>query len=282
MSVKIITDSGSDMMDMQNDVISCLPLTIRFGEEEFKDGQDISHHEFYEKLVETDDFPQTSQATPFDFANAIEEGLKEADEVIVMPISSKLSGTFQSANLAASEFDNVYVFDTQNVTLAQKALVLRAEELARQGMDAKSILEILEKEREEVHLIALLDTLEYLKKGGRISSAAALAGTVLNIKPVIAIEDGEVKVIGKARGSKKANNMLKEYVNKFGGIDYDRPYFVGYTGLDDALAEKYVQDSKELWKDENSHPDIHTVGGAIGTHAGPGAIALAFFGKKAD
>lgn len=277
MSVKIITDSGSDMMHVNNDRLSVVPLTIRFGQEEFKDDVDLSHHAFYEKLVEEDIIPQTSQATPYEFAQVIEEARKDGDEVIVITLSSKLSGTHQSATLAASEFDDVYVVDSENVTLGEKALVSYALQLAEEGKDARTIVDILNKEKKNIRLIALLDTLEYLKKGGRISGAAAAVGTLMNVKPVIAIENGEVVTLGKARGSKKGNNMLREQVEKSGGIDYSKPYFVGYTGLDSSLADKYVVDSQNLWEDPAKEPEVHSVGGAIGTHAGPGAIALAYF-----
>lgn len=277
MSVKIITDSGSDMMQMQDEILKCVPLTIRFGQEEFKDDEDLSHHDFYCKLIEEDTLPQTSQATPFEFAKAIENGLKEADEVLVITLSSKLSGTWQSAVLAAQDFDNVWIVDSENVALGQKALVSYACQLAKEGKTASEIADILNEEKKNVCLIALLDTLEYLKKGGRISSAAAVAGSVLNIKPVISIENGEVVTLGKARGSKKGGNMLREQVAKDGGIDFSRPYFVGYTGLDSSLADKYITDSENLWESPEKRPEPHTVGGAIGTHAGPGAIAVAYF-----
>lgn len=277
MSVKIITDSGSDMMHVKNDRLSVVPLTIRFGQEEFKDDVDLSHHAFYEKLVEEDTIPQTSQATPYEFAQVIEEARKDGDEVIVITLGSKLSGTHQSATLAASEFDDVYVVDSENVTLGEKALVSYALQLAEEGKDARTIVDILNKEKKNIRLIALLDTLEYLKKGGRISGATAAVGTLMNVKPVIAIENGEVVTLGKARGSKKGNNMLREQVEKSGGIDYSKPYYVGYTGLDSSLADKYVVDSRNLWEDPAKEPEVHSVGGAIGTHAGPGAIALAYF-----
>lgn len=280
MTVKILTDSGSDMMKLQDDIVSCIPLTIRFDQTEYKDDVDLGHHEFYEKLIEEDVLPQTSQATPYQFSEAIEQAKKEADEVLIITLSSKLSGTHQSAVLAASEFDDVYIVDSENVTLGQKALVCRAKELVKQGKTAKEIAEILNEEKKDIRLVALLDTLEYLKKGGRISGAAATVGTMMNLKPVIAIENGEVVSLGKARGSKKGNNMLREQVAKAGGIDFERPYFVGYTGLDSALADKYVDDSKSLWEADDKRPEVHTVGGAIGTHAGPGAIAVAFFAKK--
>ena len=137
--------------------------------------------------------------------------------------------------------------------------------------------EFLEKEKKNIHLIALLDTLEYLKKGGRISKTAALAGNVLSIKPVVGVVDGEVIVLGKARGSRQGNNLLAEKIKSSGGIDFQKPYFLGYTGLTDALIQKYITDNEALWKEHVKDLSVTTVGGTIGTHVGPGGIAVAYF-----
>ena len=146
-------------------------------------------------------------------------------------------------------------------------------------MDAPSIVEQLEKEKKNIRVVALLDTLEYLKKGGRISKTVAFAGNVLSIKPVIAIQNGEVAILGKARGSKQGNNILVEQIKSAGGIDFEKPLFLGYTGLSDALIQKYITDSETLWKNGVNSLSVATIGGTIGTHAGPGAIAVAFFAK---
>ena len=128
--------------------------------------------------------------------------------------------------------------------------------------------------------MALLDTLEYLKKGGRISSGAAFLGNVLSIKPVIAIVDGEVSFLGKARGSKQGNNFLSQQVDTYGGIDYSLPVLLGYTGCSTVLMDKYIKDSSSLWEGRIPVPDIIQVGATIGTHIGPGGIAVAFFSKE--
>ena len=125
----------------------------------------------------------------------------------------------------------------------------------------------------------MVDTLEYLKKGGRISAAAAIAGGLLNIKPVLAIVDGNIKVLGKARGSKQANNLLVSEIQKAGGVDFDKPVMLGYTGLSNALLLKYIEDSKALWEDSKTSLNYTVIGSVIGTHAGPGAVAVAFFRK---
>ena len=148
-------------------------------------------------------------------------------------------------------------------------------------MEIQEIVASLEQSKKNIQLIALLDTLEYLKKGGRISKTVAFAGNVLSIKPVVGVVDGEVAMLGKARGSKHGNNLLAEHIQKVGGIDFSKPYFLGYTGLSDALIQKYIADSKALWNEDVEGLHVATVGGTIGTHVGPGAIAVAFFSNAA-
>ena len=126
-------------------------------------------------------------------------------------------------------------------------------------------------------VLALLDTLEYLEKGGRLSKTAALAGKLFGIKPVVAFENGEIVVLGKARGSKSANNLLVENINRKGDVDFHLPLLLGYTGLTDTLLHKYIIDSRALWETRMDTLPIVSIGGTIGTHAGPGAIAAAFF-----
>ena len=266
------------MVDSKRSDVTFLPLRVIFGDTEYRDGIDITRKEFYEKLVEGDEIPKTSQITPFEFGEAIKATREAGEDVLVITLSSKLSGTYQSAAVAASEYDEgVAVVDSANVSVGEYILVEYAIRLKDEGRSLSEIVTELEKAKEKIHVIALLDTLEYLKKGGRISKAAAFAGGLLSIKPVIAVENGEVVVLGKARGSKQGNNYLKEQIKKAGGVDYSMPYVLGYSGLDDSLLQKYISDSEELWKDNTDKLDIILVGGAIGTHAGPGAIAVAFY-----
>ena len=281
MSVQILTDSASDLSESMHPSLHVVPLNVRFGNEEFKDGVDLTNHEFYEKLIEEDTLPQTSQASPAVFEEAILKAKENGDEVLIITLSSKLSGTYQSARLGSQDIENVWLVDSMTVTLGEQILVLRALELSDQGLDAASIAKTLEEEKKQLRLIALLDTLEYLKKGGRISAAAAAVGSMLSIRPVIAVEDGEVVMLGKARGSKKASNLLTEMIEKSGGIDFDRPAAVGYTGLEDSLLQKYLKDSERLYEGHEKELIQQSVGSAIGTHAGPGAIAVAFFAKEA-
>lgn len=279
MSTRIIVDSTADLLEYVKERVHVVPLTVHFGEEEYIDGVNIDHKTFYEKLVESDVLPTTSQAIPNDFAKEFEKAKEAGDEAVVICLSSKLSGTCQSAHIAAADYENIYIVDSKTVAIGGGILVEYALELLDKGLHAKEIAEELERVKDNVIIVALLDTLEYLKKGGRISSAVAFAGGVLNIKPVISVEDGVVNMLGKARGSKKGNNLLIEEINKAGGVDFDKPVLLGFTGLSDALLLKYIEDSKHIWEGNLEDVRYTTIASVIGTHVGPGAVAVAFFKK---
>ena len=279
MKTRIIVDSTADLFSELKSRVGVVPLTVHFGEAEYLDGVTIDHKTFYEKLVESDVLPTTSQATPDSFIKEFQKIKEDGDSAVVITISSKLSGTYQSAVIAAEDFDNIYIVDSGSAAIGSVILAERALKLADDGMNAREIAEKLNEEKEKIVIIALFDTLEYLKKGGRISKTAAFAGSVLNIKPVLSVIDGEITVLGKARGSKMGNNLLVQEIEKVGGVDFEKPVLLGFTGLSDALLLKYIEDSKYLW--EKGLKDIRytAIGSVIGTHAGPGAIAAAFFKK---
>lgn len=278
MSIHIITDSASDISASERENLTVLPMTITFDETEYQDGVNLTHREFYEKLIESDSLPVTSQIPPYRFEEAMRKVVDRGDTALVITMSGKLSGTWQSAMIAAENFTgSIYVVDSENVTIGQHILVNYAFQLIDRGMSAPDIKAELDRAKKRIHLVALLDTLEYLKKGGRVSSAVAFAAGVLSIKPVIAVQDGEVVMLGKARGSKQANNLIAEQIAKTGSIDFSMPYLLGYTGFSDALIQKYAEDNAALWKHETESLPIGSVGGTIGTHVGPGAIAVAWF-----
>lgn len=279
MKTRIIVDSTADLFTELKSRVDVVQLTVHFGEEEYLDGVTIDHKTFYEKLIESDVLPTTSQTTPDSFIKEFQKIKENGDSAVVITISSKLSGTYQSAVIAAEDFDNIYIVDSGSAAIGSGILAERALKLADDGMNAREIAELLNEEKEKIVIIALFDTLEYLKKGGRISKTAAFAGSVLNIKPVLSVIDGEITVLGKARGSKMGNNLLVEEIEKVGGVDFEKPVLLGFTGLSDALLLKYIEDSKYLW--EKGLMDIRytAIGSVIGTHAGPGAIAAAFFKK---
>ncbi|HBR08710.1 MAG TPA: DegV family protein [Clostridiales bacterium] len=278
--VHIITDSGSDVKGTVDENITIVPLRITFGEEDYYDGVTLSHQQFYEKLIESDEFPKTSQVSPFEFENVFRAVQEAGDTAVVITLSQKLSGTYQSALMAAEGFgDIIKVVDSKSVSLGEGILVQYAAALRDAGQSAAEIAEKLEEKKQDICVIALLDTLEYLKKGGRLSKAAAFAGGLLSIKPVLSLAEGEIVVLGKARGSKQGNNMLIQMIEKSNGVDFNMPLMLGYSGLSDAILKKYILDSEALWAGNADKLNITTVGGTIGAHSGPGAIAVAYFHK---
>ena len=274
MKTRIIVDSTSDLLPQIRERVHVVPLTVHFGDQEYIDGVTIDHKTFYEKLIETDVLPQ---ATPIAFAQQYEAAREAGEAALVITISSKLSGTCQSAMIAAADYENVYVVDSGTGAIGGGILVELALQYLDAGMSAAEIAAKLEEEKEKIVIVALVDTLDYLKMGGRISKTVAFAGTLLNIKPVLSVTHGEVNMLGKARGSKQGNNLLVQEIEKAGGVDFSKPVLLGYTGLSDAMLCKYIEDSKHLWEKGLETVRYTTIGSVIGTHAGPGAVAVAFF-----
>lgn len=279
MPVRIIVDSAADMLPTVKARLQVVPLTIRFGSQEYVDGVTIDHRTFYEKLIESDVIPTTSQATPAAFASVFDTVKEAGDSAVVITVASRLSGTHQSAVMAAGEYDHIYVVDSGTAAIGAGILAELALKLADSGLCAEKIAKRLEQEKRRIHVVALLDTLAYLKKGGRISGATAFAGGLLNIKPVVSIMDGEIRMLGRARGSKQGNNLLAQEIQRAGGVDFTAPVLLGYTGISSALLDKYVEDSRYLWAEDAAQLPGTPIGSVIGTHAGPGAIAVAFFSK---
>ncbi len=278
MSIKIVTDSASDILDPMRAEVEMVPMMIRFGDVEYRDRIDLTHQEFYQKLIESDALPSTSQINPAQFAEIFARITAEGDEVVCVTLASELSGTYESACQAAEEFlGKVFVVDSRSAAIGEAILVNRALELSREAESAEEVARVLTREREDIHVIALLDTLEYLWKGGRLSRSVALAGNLLAVKPVISLRDGKIELLGKARGSRNANNLLMRQIEQSAGIDFSRPYALGFTGLSDALLQKYLVDSAHIWADHTSSVPVHAIGATIGTHVGPGAIAVAYF-----
>jgi DegV family protein with EDD domain len=283
MGLKIITDSGSEItkeVAKELDVI-VLPLNVRFGNEEFKAGETLSNEEFYNKLIETDEFPKTSQISPVIYEETFEEIAQNGDEAIYISMSSNRWGTMQSAIIGAEDYeDSISIVDSRQASAGINILVKQACIYRKEGYSREEIVKKLLWDRERIKTIALFDTLEYLKKGGRISAAAAAIGGALSIKPVIKIEDGIVKVIGKAKGSRNGQNKLMEFVKSSRGIDFECPLCLVYTGLEDTMLKKYISDSSILYEGYMEELPYVQAGPVIGTYAGPGAIGFAYFEKE--
>ena len=280
MKIRMVVDSTADTTPEVAARVTVVPLSICFGEQVYIQGVDITNAEFYEKLVESDVLPTTSQATPYAFEKVFREAVEAGESVVVITLSESLSGTYQSAVLAAAEFPGkVFVVDSGTVSIGAGILAEYALRLLDDGFSAEEIAAKLEEQKKRVHVLAMLDTLEYLKKGGRISKTVAFAGELLAIKPVLGLDGGEIKILGKARGSKQANNLLVKEIQDAGGVDFSYPLLLGYTGLSDVLLQKYIRDSAMLWDKNREQLPCTLIGSVVGTHAGPGAVAVTFFGK---
>ena len=278
-NIQIIIDSTVDMTEGLKERVKTVPLTVSFGDREYLDGIDLSRDDFYRELESGQVMPKTSQPSPAAFAKVFEEVRGRGEEGIVITVASGLSGTFQSAGLAAADYPEITVVDSRTASIGSGILAEYALTCIDRGMSREEIVAELNRKREDICLIAMLDTLEYLKRGGRISGTVAFAGSVLNIKPVATIKDGEILILGKARGTKKANNFLVEEIKK-NGIDYSLPVLLGYTGNSTGLLENYIESSRNLWEGKVNELNRARICSVVGTHAGPGAIAVAFFAKQ--
>ena len=280
----IMTDSCCDLTDhMAKELeLTVVPLTVHIDGQDYPnllDGSAISFEDFYSK-IRAGKLATTSAANVGQFQDAMRPVLDSGRDIVCIGFSSALSTTYQSACIAAAEYDNIYVVDSGTAAIGAGILAEYALACLDRGMDAAGLARALEQKRQDVCVLALVDTLEYLKRGGRISKTTALAGGLLNIKPVLTIENGEILLVGKARGSRQGNNLLVEKIHACGGIDFSLPILLGYTGLTDVFLKKYVEDSRALWENGTDRLDSTLIGGVIGTHAGPGAVAVAFFRKK--
>ena len=280
MSIRIVTDSGSyiTQAEARQWGIEVLPLKSIFGEEEFTDGVTITHREFYERLAKSPVSPTTSQVTPAQYEAVFQTASDAGDEVICITLASLLSGCHQSAVIASDGLPTIHIVDSLSACVGERVLVQRAIALRDEGRSASEITDLLEQEKSRIRVYALLDTLEYLKRGGRISSTAALAGTLLNIKPLISVIDGTVTTAGKARGAKKAGQLLTELIQKH-GIDRSRPFCFAYSGAGDDQLRAYIAENEAVFGAAGSLP-VSSIGSVIGTHTGPGVVGLGFFAQE--
>lgn len=276
--IRIITDSAADFETNELEAmgVTAVPLSVIFGEEEYKENINLTKDEFYNILSKNPNHPTTSQPTPEDFMNIFNEAKDAGDEILGIFISSKLSGTYQGAMLAMQlcEYDNFHLVDSLSATTGERVLVEYAVKLRDEGRTLFQIASALEEIKENLHIFAALDTLEYLKKGGRISASAAAIGTLANLKPIIHVgKEGVVETCAKAIGTRKAiSTLIKQLETKAPNIEF--PIYLLYSFdksnaemLADALMKKgYVVKTK----------NISPVGAVIGTHVGPGAFGIAY------
>lgn len=279
--IKILVDSASDIdQDEAKELgIELIPIEILIDGVSYYDGVNLSHIEFFKKLETCQDFPQTSQITEFRYREKFDEMTKNGDSVIVICLSSGLSGTYNQAVNASKSFKNVYVIDSLNACVGERLLTEYAIRLVHENKPIEEIVSLLNEKKKNIKVFALLGTLKYLKKGGRISSFTAFAGTMLNIKPLLAVIDGELKLVGKAIGTKKGMQFLNTLITDTTGIDFNMPYVTGYSNFDTASLEKYLESSKKIWGEDALSISKKMLGSTIGTHIGPGTIAVSYFEK---
>jgi DegV family protein with EDD domain len=277
MAIRIITDSTSDISleEAKKMNITIVPLKVIFGDEEYREGIEINIDRFYQKLVQAEKLPTTSQPSPDDFVEYFNQAKEAGDSVIVLLIASKLSGTVQSAMIAKemADYSDIHVVDSLTTTIGLRFLVEHSVKLRDQGLTADKIFEAVELLKDRIVFLAMVDTLEYLYKGGRLSKSSAILGSLLKFKPIIKVKDGAIGVVGKERGTNKGIAKILETIDEYGVIDQDFPVNFGFTAensksviLQEKVTEKYKI------KDMGMYP----VGCVVGTHAGPGACVIAY------
>ncbi|PDX86318.1 fatty acid-binding protein DegV [Faecalibacterium prausnitzii] len=279
--IRILTDSASDILPAEAEQLSVtvIPLNVTLEDGTvLRDGVDMTPSAYYEILAGCRKLPTTSQPSPELFENFFLEAAAAGDEVIGIFLSHALSGTYQCAKLAAdmANVDNVLFVDSGHVCLSEALLVRLAVQLRDSGKTAGQIAAILEHAKEHLHLVAAIDDLKYLRKGGRLPAAVAVAGGMLGIKPLITIQDGKVAMAGKARGLPGAYVALFKKVEEMGGINPAFPALAGYT-----VSPREVTPIQTYLRDNLQQEDllVRQIGCVIGTHAGPGAFGIAFFDK---
>ena len=280
MAVKIIADSSIDVPADVRTKLLTVPLTVFFSDGEYTDRVDMTDLEFYEKLAVSQEIPRTSQPSPERFAEVYRRVTENGDDGVVLTISSKVSGTYQSACLAAREFaGHIHVVDTLTGSVGTGILAERALQMAEEGMTAAGIKDALEEEKKSVCLYGLVNTLENLRKSGRISKLKGMAAEALQIKPILTVRDGEIVFCNKAHGLKRGVKMMAEEVQKAGGIDIRKPFLMAYTGLSDEVSRKLEETLKPMITPYMERIRTTIVGSTIGTHIGAGAVIIAFFRK---
>ncbi len=281
MGIKILIDSASDINQKEASElgVTLIPMIVSFKDEQYYDGINLLPKDFYEKLIKSEELPKTTQINYYRFKEALEVLTIKGDKVIVITLSSKLSGTYSSAYQAAQKFDGkVYVIDSLSATAGERLLCLYAIKLINENLSFEAIIQELEEVKKRIVVLGVLDTLEFLKKGGRISATTAFVGNLLLIKPAVQLIDGEIKSIAKIKGTKKINDFINSKTEE-NNIDLNMPHCLLYSGFDDSRAVDYINSNKYVINKNNKNVNIHIVGSTIGTHIGPNVLGVAFFQK---
>ena len=277
--VKIVTDSSCDISPQRCAElgVEMLPITVNFGDTSYRANIDISNEEFFEKLSVAEELPKTAQITPNQFQEIFKPYQESGDDVVCLFISSKMSGTLQSARVAKNILgaENILLPDTLNVTFALGLLVEEAVKMRDAGMTGAEIVEKIEELIPRIRLFAMIEDLKYLKMGGRLSATSALVASILGICPIITLKDGLVEVVGKARGKKAAFAAIRKWVEKE-PISSDYCVTMGHANVPEncKALQEFLGD---LLKKREVH--VSSIGSIVGTHTGPGAVGLAYIKK---
>lgn len=276
--IRFLVDTSSDytVEEIKAKNMELVPLHITLGEADYRDAYDLSKDRFYELLTSNEEFPKTSQPTPQDFVDVFEEVQEKGDELICILLSSKLSGTYQSATLAKNivEYDKIHLVDSLGATHMIRIMADHAQELANAGKTAVEIVTVLEEMKSKIKVLAVVDTLEYLCKGGRVSRTTAAIGEMAKVKPMITVAEGEVAVIGKSLGKNKAiGNLIKA----LGECKVDERFPIYSVST---LGEENCQVFEARLKAEGyDFKERLQIGATIGTHVGPGVFGMIFVQK---
>ena len=280
MAIYILTDSTADFLpdEAQRRGIWVVPLKVQFGSETYADGLELDHAAFFRKLETAKELPTTSQAGPDDFLPWFERVKSQGDSLICLPLAASLSGTYQSAVIAKQlcGYEHIHVVDSTQTVLGLRLLVDLACLLRHQGLDAPAIAQKLERAKHHVRLLAVVDTLKYLHKGGRLPAAVSIAGGLLRVKPLISLRDGQLGLAGKGVGVKGSLAALAKLLGPELNRDERLPVYYGYTA-DDTICRELIAQTEQTF---GPHPyEVHSVGAVIGTHVGPGAAVIVYLGR---
>ena len=276
--IKLLTDSASDLPEFYRAVydVGVVPLSVIFGDEEYKDGVTLSVVDFWKKLADSKELPATNQANPHDFVSAFQPYLDEGYTILYIGISAKLSGTLQSAHLAKDLLENerIHIFDSRSASAGESLLVITAAEMLKQGHTVQEVLEQLEKDRASSGAYFTIDSLTHLVKGGRLTKTQGLVGSMLRIKPILRVtKEGTVEVEDKVRSTKKA---LQTIVAK--AKEHNLDFSTRKVAVVHSLGAEAVEELKSLVQQELQPREIveGLIGPTVGTHAGPGGLAIFF------
>lgn len=280
--VRIVTDSAADFepAELERMNIACVPLSVFFGATEYQENKNITKEQFYELLVTEQEFPRTAQPSPYEYETLIREAREQGDEILIITLSSQISGTYESVVLLkdAIGYDGCYVFDSANATGGQRILVEHAVRMRDAGHSAREIVEELEKLSPRITLFACIETLEYLWRGGRISGGEYTLGTIAHIKPVITVTvDGRIEVPAKILGMRRGINFIEKKIQE-AEPDTDYPFYVMYI-CDRKNADILADQLRKLGIDI-PESNIINVGAGIGSHVGPGGCGYVYIAKE--